>query len=686
METAGGFTARRGQIASADPRLAVVIVGSQLPRISERAGQFVNGRTECVLLVAKQDGAWTIQHVIANPDSNVVPGVTERFGLDGSSIAIVDPRLESSEPSRSETSLPSLADELARPSFTREDCELLARYTPSVRWREVPEGERDALNDLRERLKCLALFVQASLPATIPLATHASMRNVRSYAAKDMWCCVYPQSAANKSYALQVAFIVSPAGAELCFCLGSGSAMERVEEHRETNRASFAELQGRLATLPSAERTRLTALVDAGWNLRRAWRQEPGSEDFTDVAAWIDYASSSAGGGASISTNLSADELDSLGPGVSDEVAALAEAVFPILAWIYGEEPAQTFDLTSLVAACSAKLSLPAKVYANLWSALESGKHVILTGPPGTGKTTLAQLVGELATRSGRCTGWVLTTATADWTTFETIGGLRPSDEGLQFSEGHFLTAIRERKWLIIDELNRSNFDRAFGQLFTVLSKQPVVLPYKRAGFDEPVTLVPSPKTDYAALGGDQLEVPGSWRIIATMNVFDKSLLFEMSYALMRRFAFVEVPSPDDAAGGDFKQLVERASTDDADIIDPVARSIATDLMSVRRVKDIGPASFMDIARFVRFRRSAGSTPSEGELAWDAFYSFLLPQFEGIDERQGRQLYRILSPIVGRAQSETVRATFRTVLGVSDFAFASAEREEGDEPSADDET
>ena len=42
----------------------------------------------------------------------------------------------------------------------------------------------------------------------------------------------------------------------------------------------------------------------------------------------------------------------------------------------------------------------------------------------------------------------------------------------------------------------------------------------------------------------DVLEIPQSWRIIATMNVFDKTLLFEMSFALMRRFAFVEVPSP----------------------------------------------------------------------------------------------------------------------------------------------
>ena len=43
----------------------------------------------------------------------------------------------------------------------------------------------------------------------------------------------------------------------------------------------------------------------------------------------------------------------------------------------------------------------------------------------------------------------------------------------------------------------------------------------------------------------DPIRVPASWRIMATMNMFDKNLLFEMSFALMRRFAFIEVPSPD---------------------------------------------------------------------------------------------------------------------------------------------
>ena len=173
-------------------------------------------------------------------------------------------------------------------------------------------------------------------------------------------------------------------------------------------------------------------------------------------------------------------------------------------------------------------------------------------------------------------------------------------------------------------------------------------------------------------MDSDVIEVSESWRVIATMNVFDKSLLFEMSFALMRRFAFIEVPAPDESV---FADLIAKAASPDS-----AAAELAGRLLVVRRHKDLGPALFIDIARYLRERRRVGPI-DDGLLLFEAFYSFLLPQFEGIDEVDGQRLYERVRKLVGQPNRERLRLTLNAVLGLSIAPpKASAEASDADEP------
>lgn len=324
-------------------------------------------------------------------------------------------------------------------------------------------------------------------------------------------------------------------------------------------------------------------------------------------------------------------------------------------------------------------LALPQAVIATLVAALNSGKHVVLTGAPGTAKTTLARLVARVAERAGQCHGHVVATATADWSTYETVGGYRPRRDGqLEFAPGVVLQAIRDRHWLVLDEMNRANTDRALGPLFTVLSGQTVTLPQEEQG--RPVRIRFADPDDQPEPTFSDYVVPIGWRIVATTNVLDRALLFDLSYALMRRFAFVEVSCPSLDA---YRELVHDALGD----VDANLRSRAEDvvgkLLPLTSARPLGPALFIDAARFVgAYLADRPGTPT-AEVLLSAFFAYLLPQFEGATVAEADQVRRLLVTAAGSGRRPEITAMLGQTLGVS-LNDRSEPLEEDDETEADD--
>jgi DNA polymerase III delta prime subunit len=284
---------------------------------------------------------------------------------------------------------------------------------------------------------------------------------------------------------------------------------------------------------------------------------------------------------------------------------------------------------------------LPDSVLEEAVTALRAGKHLLLSGPPGTGKSTVAEALCRAVVQGQ----YEVATGTADWTTFDTIGGYMPTEHGLEFVPGVVLRCLQRGRWLVIDELNRADIDKAFGPLFTLLAgtgqDQPnrrAILPYQRDGKNIEIRWAEK----RVGAKGDFVLTPG-WRLLGTLNVSDKASLFQLSFAFLRRFAVVDVPLP--PREGYAKFFSDALGSDVQGEVHDKIVSAAIELAFARR--QLGPAILHDVAQFVRIglvETSAGKPTYSDPV--DAFVTavrlYAVPQYEGAEASATGEFIKIL--------------------------------------------
>ncbi|MER3388565.1 MAG: AAA family ATPase [Microcella sp.] len=185
------------------------------------------------------------------------------------------------------------------------------------------------------------------------------------------------------------------------------------------------------------------------------------------------------------------------------------------------------------------ELLIPQKWLQDTLDLIERRRQVILYGPPGTGKTFLARVLAKHAS-GGRAPTIVQFHPSYSYEDF--VAGYRPQTDagqlGYVLKPGPLLRIAAEATknpeqafFLVIDEINRGNIAKVFGELYFLLEYR-----------DEGIELLYGDE-------GAAFSLPSNVFFIGTMNTADRSIAL-LDAAMRRRFAFVELHPDEEPTSG----------------------------------------------------------------------------------------------------------------------------------------
>ena len=209
---------------------------------------------------------------------------------------------------------------------------------------------------------------------------------------------------------------------------------------------------------------------------------------------------------------------------------------------------------------------------------LDDKRQVIFQGPPGTGKTYAARELARYLARADERVSLVQFHPSYAYEDF--VQGYRPrlvnGHPYFQIQDGP-LSLVAEmarsdpssKHFLVIDEINRGNLSKVFGELYFLLEYR-----------DEEIRLQYSNKP---------FSLPENFYIIGTMNTADRSIAL-VDLALRRRFHFVEFHPDKPPVQGLLTRWLEIHAPDMMWVADVV--ELANEKLDDRQAS-VGPSYFM---------------------------------------------------------------------------------------------
>lgn len=172
---------------------------------------------------------------------------------------------------------------------------------------------------------------------------------------------------------------------------------------------------------------------------------------------------------------------------------------------------------------------MPEEEYSRLVGILKTKKNIILQGAPGVGKTFAAKRLAYSVMGVKDIERVMMVQFHQSYSYEDFIMGFRPSTAGFELKKGAFYNFCKKAEidsdndyFFIIDEINRGNLSKIFGELFMLIENDKRGISLQLLYSDE------------------KFAVPKNVYIIGMMNTADRSLAM-LDYALRRRFAFFEI-------------------------------------------------------------------------------------------------------------------------------------------------